>query len=483
MLAATLGHAFPVKDAKEFEGLKLRWTADKLFGDVFGWYSPLFKKETGLEVEPGTFWTTSQGYEVALPQFMAKESKWDLIVTTPQYLGDFVETGGVQPLDDYFKSYGKSFADEYWSEVLPVYKEFYSRWNGKTWAVPMDGDILALHYRPSFFKDEKLREKFLQTRKRELTVPQTWEELDEVAQFFTEELKAKDIYGVQIAGTAPWVWSYWYTRAAAYGVDLFDDKMNPGIHSPVAVKVLQDFVNLLRWSPPGVENLGGERLVKNWNAGRTVMAVWFFDLTELGGLTANFGGDVATVPLPGVRQKDGSIRRHALTPYGRVAFIPKNLPEKRKRAAFYAAFRLSHPSISSRLLGDPRCGVDPFMKGHFEVAKNFIEPNTEAGATEPVYKDLAQAQAHLDAGRATMPYAWPQPMWPGASEYLYSLGSHVHKALLAQETPKEALDATAKEWVKVRDRLGPKDQRAAFQQFKNKLNLLNASRTLPPKGR
>lgn len=474
---------FPLNQPKKFEGITLSWVGDKILGDIFHWYSPILKKEAGMEVASGEFFTTAQGYEWILPQLIAKESRWDLMVSTPQYLGDFIETGGVQPLDDFFIEFGKTFTEKYWEEVLPVYRDFYSQADGKTWAIPLDGDLLALHYRPSYFEDPKLKEKFLKTRRRELTVPETWEELDEVAQFFTQELKSKNVYGIQLAGTAPWVWSYWYTRAAAYGVRLFDEQMNPEINTELAAKSLEDFVNLIQWSPPGVENLGGDRLVKNWQAGNTVMSLWYFDLTELGGINKNFQGDVATVPVPGVRQKDGKISRYALAPYSRVALIPKNISEKRKRAAFYAALRLSEKSISQKLVGDSRCGIDPFLKSHYELAESFTIPNSEAGAKEIVFPSLSQARAHLAAGKATMEFAWPQPTWPGSSQYLYSLGSHIHKALLKQETPKQALHQTTREWKEILARYGKKDQMRAYQKFQTKLNKLQASRTLPAKGR
>lgn len=465
---------FPLKDPSAFQGIELRWTSDNLLGDVLEWLEPRLKKESGLAVAPPFTWATSQGYEVVLPQLVAPESRWDLLVTTPQYLGDFVETGGLEPLDARFAALGKKTSGAFWSDVVPAYRDFYTRWNGKTYAIPLDGDVLALHYRPSFFADEGLKKSFREKHGRELKVPETWEELRETAWFFTEALRARDVYGIQIAGTAPWVWAYWFTHAAAEGVSFFDDAMNPAINSPKAVSTLEAFVETMKWAPPGIENLGGDRLVKNWQAGRSVMALWYYDLTELGGQSVSFQDDVASAPVPGVREKDGGIRRAALMPYGRVAFIPRNIPEKRKRAAFYAAVRLASADVSRWLVADPRCGMDPFRLSHFEAPERYVSTGP-FGATYAIFSKLAQAERHLDSGKRNLLHAYPQPTWPGASRYLYALGTHVHKAVLGQETAKQALDAAAAEWTRIRDQLGRKDQLAGYRQYQAKLRALRAA--------
>lgn len=466
--------AYPMKSPQAFRGVELRWTADNIFGDVLKWLEPQLAAESGLKVNSAHTWATSMGYEVVLPQLLAKESKWDLLITTPQYLGDFVETGGVEPLDERFAAFGKHFADSYWKDVLPAYRDFYTRWNGKTYALPVDGDVLALHYRPSFFADEKLKASFRAKHGRELSVPETWEELNVVAKFFTEELRAKDIYGIQIAGTAPWVWAYWFTRAAAEGVSLFDENMEPVVNSPQAVKSLEAFLTTMKLAPPGIENLGGDRLVKNWQAGRSVMALWYFDLTELGGESVSFQDDVATAPVPGIRQRDGTIKRTALMPYGRVAFIARNIPEKRKQAAFYAALRMSSPELSQWLVADPRCGMDPFRASHYAAADAYVS-KSPLGSPHVIFRDLNQAKQHLDAGKRNMASAQPHPVWPGSSQYLYALGTHVHKAVLGEEKPKDALDRTVAEWQRIREQLGKKDQLAAYRQYRDKLRALNGA--------
>ena len=49
---------------------------------------------------------------------------------------------------------------------------------------------------------------------------------------------------------------------------------------------------------------------------------------------------------------------------------------------------------------------------------------------------------------------YPEIFIPGAAQYEDALDLHVNKALAGQETPKQALDATAKEWDAITEKLG-----------------------------
>ncbi|MDX1295117.1 MAG: ABC transporter substrate-binding protein, partial [Sulfurimonadaceae bacterium] len=56
---------------------------------------------------------------------------------------------------------------------------------------------------------------------------------------------------------------------------------------------------------------------------------------------------------------------------------------------------------------------------------------------------------------------------PGAGEYYQALDEYVHKAVMGEMTPQEALDAAASEWEKITDQLG-RDAQIAY--YKASLN-------------
>jgi ABC-type glycerol-3-phosphate transport system substrate-binding protein len=53
---------------------------------------------------------------------------------------------------------------------------------------------------------------------------------------------------------------------------------------------------------------------------------------------------------------------------------------------------------------------------------------------------------------------------PGAPELINSLDLHLSQALVGKETPKQALDAVAKEWNEIVNKLGRDKLRRAYQE-------------------
>jgi multiple sugar transport system substrate-binding protein len=64
-----------------------------------------------------------------------------------------------------------------------------------------------------------------------------------------------------------------------------------------------------------------------------------------------------------------------------------------------------------------------------------------------------------------MENGFPQPNWPGASQYVEDFAIHVQRAIAGQETPKQALDNVAEKWRTTVDELGRESQTQAYQQF------------------
>ena len=133
---------------------------------------------------------------------------------------------------------------------MPAYGEFYTRWNGKTYGVMLDGDIHVLHYRKSRFADPALQKKYSARFQRDLLVPKTWQEFVDCTQFFTEELSSQGIYGASTVVAPPAVgWSVWMNIAAGNGVNYFDAAMNPAINTPPAVQALEVLKQIAKFGP------------------------------------------------------------------------------------------------------------------------------------------------------------------------------------------------------------------------------------------
>lgn len=467
------GEKIPVPPGDDrFAGVKLNILADEFAVALASWYGDELKKECGVEIGNVQPFPSRKDMETIMPKLIAgKRPPWDLIICCALYAPDFLQTGAFEPLDTYLEKYEGT--DAYLEDIVPAYREFYVKFDGRIYALPMDGDVHVLHYRPSYFNNEEYKKKFREEYGYPLEVPQTWTQYIDVAKFFTENTP-DDIYGTQLGGGRPFSFAWFFNIAAAMGVKYFDEDMNPLINTPKAVKALEMLIEMAKYSPPGVENYTGSQEISNWQQGKVIMHVWWVDMREF---TAQakvpIVGDTADTVMPGILLPNGDIVRRATMPYSRVALVPKGIPEKRKEAAFYVAYRLSHSDYSIYSAADPYCGLDPYLKSHFSerAIAQYTKPNPLRGTTpeypenEGIFSTIREAREHLEADKANLAVGFPQPVWPGAPEYCDTLSMYISKALAGEMSAKEALDAAAEEWTKIVEKKGRESQKKYYADF------------------
>jgi multiple sugar transport system substrate-binding protein len=130
---------------------------------------------------------------------------------------------------------------------------------------------------------------------------------------------------------------------------------------------------------------------------------------------------------------------------------------KNKDAAYWVAKHISYDR-SLEDVSTTLTGLDPYRKMHFNNPKAY-----------KMFPTDAEASAYLKGVEAAMADGYPEIFIPGAAQYEDALDMHVNKALAGQETPKQALDAVAKEWDAITDKLGRAKQielwRKALQAY------------------
>ena len=99
-----------------------------------------------------------------------------------------------------------------------------------------DGDVHVFHYRPSLFNDEDLQNRFEQRFNTPLIVPETWEQYNRTAQFFTEELQDQGSSGRSSKGHAPSALRSGSTSRRRLASRYFSEDMEPMINTPEAVQ-------------------------------------------------------------------------------------------------------------------------------------------------------------------------------------------------------------------------------------------------------
>ena len=460
---------------KLFNDIDLTYFQDSNWLHAPLWLSPHLKKEAGVGIKSRENYDGGDAVAKILPQLLSKRPRFDWVQYPSLFFGAFAETGQLEPLDDYLAKYAGT--SDYLDWVMPAYREFYTKWDGKTYGMMLDGDIHILHYRNQYFNDPMLQKKYSKRFQRELAVPKTWNEFIDATQFFTEELKSRNVYGTSMVVNPPnFGWGFWMDIAASAGVNYFDENMNPTINQGKAAEALDMYKEIIKFGPPGAEAMDIGTTIQRWQSGSDVMSVWWIDLSEF---TVQQQGvelaeDQRGAIVPGWQNDDGSITNRAISLWCRTASVPKNIPEDVKEAAFYFIYRMSHPDYSNDIVADEYCGSDPFGKTHYgdEAAKLYLQANPQRGTDNElwstnagIFKNFDTAKNHLDAGLANVEVGYPQFFWEGAPEYADALGRNISKAISGALTSQQALDEAAEEWVKISQNLGLDSQKRQYRNF------------------
>lgn len=457
--------------------LQLTPSGDEFVNPIYDWYKDEIEKESGIRLGNVDSYPSYEEPQALLPELIGgKTPPFNLVAYSSLYFGDMVATGALEPLDKYLENFNGY--EEYSEDVSPVFREFFTKYNGQTYGLMVDGDVHLLHYRPSYFEDEEYRNKFESRFGRALEVPNTWNEYLEVARFFTEELSGDGIYGTQVFGDKSFSWSFFFNIAASHGVTYFTEDMEPLINSPEAVEALEVYREMKELSPPGAENFGGDETIGNWQQGKVVMTPWWQDLREFSArANTEIGNDVNAQVLPAWEDEG----RAAMFAFCRTFSIPKEQSEEQKAAAAYVIYRLSHPDFSIHSVSDPATGLDPYMGAHFtdEAAKAYLEPNPLRGTSSkypenvPTFDRIETAREHLTAISDSVEVGFPQPNWPGTVDYVNALGTQVQACLAGTKSPKQALDDAAKQWSDLVERRGREQQTQFYRNFNETAKKLN----------
>ncbi len=475
VLAQTEDVVIVPPDGGRFKDLELTYFQDSGWLHAPLWLSPIFMKDAGVGIKRRQQYEGGDAMNQVLPELLSQQPHFDWVQYPCPFFGAFAETGQLEPLDEYFARYPSS--KEYLDWVMPAYGEFYTKWNGKTYGVMLDGDIHMLHYRKSHFADAELQKKYSARFQRDLLVPKTWQEFLDCTQFFTEELSSQGIYGASMVVNPPGVgWGVWMNIAAGNGVNYFDENMNPTINTPPAVEALDMYKEIVKFGPPGSEAMDISQAVQRWQSASDVMSIWWMDLAKSAAQiqgserAEDQGADI----VPGWKQADETIKHRAISSWCRTASIPKNAPQNIKDAAFYFIYRMSHPQVSDHIVADPYCGSKPFGASHYSdaAAQLYLKPDPQRDVDNElwpvnggIFKNFATAREYLDGGLKNVQVGYPQLYWEGSPEYADSLGRNIAKAVAGALTSQQALDEAAEAWIKIVQKLGIERQKSQYTNF------------------
>jgi len=276
-----------------------------------------YEAATGKHVE-----VTEQGragyFDTLSTRLLAGSPDIDLIFFPSTYVGQFVEAGTIEPLDDYINDPNLTDPEEFDADdLLAVYG-----YKGSTYALPTDLSAHFLYYRSDLIPDP----------------PQTWDEVIPIARNWTQSLNpdSPTVFGASFDAIAPEEGpKIFYTGMWSRGGWIIDEEGNVGVNSPGAVEHGDMWKQMIDEGliSPETSNWGFGEVMEALGNGTVAMGTPFWNAAYGLILSSDMPqkDNIKITLVPGVKQSDGSIYR---TPFQHGWTLILNAASENKEEAW-----------------------------------------------------------------------------------------------------------------------------------------------------
>ena len=409
---------------------------------------PEWEKLTGISVKVNEI-PFEELFSKQTLEHKAASGAYDVLTIGPSWVADMARAGVLEPLDPYIEKYG---VKEEFDDIAPAFKDWMT-YEGKTYALVVDGDVHLLYYRKDIFDDPANKEEFKAKYGYDLGPPQTWKAFGEICQFITDKY-APETYGAGLINTG-YMHFFFSERFRTYGGKFFDpETMKATVNSQAGIDALSDMVAQLKCQPPGVQNWGFGESLSALNSGEIAMTITWPPVARWAqGINADEQA-LSWVPESQVIDKIG----YALPPGGHPELASGILlavsPDSKNKDAAYLYIQWLHSKQESlKNVMRPLGLRDAFRISHYEspefqnlwpTAKDYLATLRQGG--EQGYSDLAVLETY---------------------KYWDAMGRAVVAAIGGKD-PKAALDDLAAEWDGFTEQIGVDRQKQVYLEWAKK---------------
>ncbi|MEO0328556.1 MAG: ABC transporter substrate-binding protein [Pseudomonadota bacterium] len=359
----------------------------------------------------------------------------DLLIGDSQWIGGAAENGQYVKLNDFFDKEGITMDD-----FLPATVTGYAEWPKNSpnyYALPAYADVVGWTYRKDWFERPEIQKEFKEKYGRDLGVPASLEELQQIGEFFQgRQIDGKTVYGAAI-----------YTERGSEGITMgvtnalynygfkYQDPANPYelegfVNSDAAVAGLEYYKKLYETAaPPGASDAYMSANIDAYKSGQVAMQMNFAFIWP--GVEAD----------PNVGSGKSGYFANPAGPAGQFA-------------------QLGGQGISVVANSDSKDAALEYIKwfAQPEVQQKWWDvggaPALKAVLEAPGFNDSQPfAKTFLDS-MAIVKDFWAEPAY---ASLLLPMQERVHNYVIAgQGTAKEALDGLVKDWDEVFEDEGKK---------------------------
>ena len=394
----------------------------------FQWFNGAMNSKFGVQTKTVGLPFVGQ-YEKIVSEMITRSNVYDVMVFPPQMLGDFAAKGFLAPLGDLLNE-----SDLNMSDILGPYRDPGMKRNGKLYAAPYDGDILQVAYRTDIFGKAGIKQP-----------PATWDDFLAISK---ELYNPPTQYGNAFYGQRGFCYAWFMNIFAANGGRWFDDSMNAGIAGDAGVKALETLMELKRYAPPNILQIGYPELNEVYLNGSTAMVIQWDDLA----LKAE---DPTKSKVVGLNAYAACPVRSYM-PYSRVMAVSaySQNPHNSAKVIQY----MSSSAVQGQYDYDPNCGEDP-------CRLSVLDPSLVKDHTGKPTMPAAQAASYVDAIKAGLQAGYPELSITGAPRYLDILDLKINEALAGSSSPANTLKAAAGEWDSITGSIGKDQQLKAYNDW------------------
>ena len=362
----------------------------------------------------------------------------DLTVARTNEFPDLLDQGLVEDLLPMAKQFGFSIDGKPpKGYIRPRLQGYFGE---KLVAIPADGDVMLMYLRRDLLESPVEKAAFRKAFGRELAVPRTWQEYEQVVGFFHRPQQG--LHGVAEQRERAGGWMFWmprYFSQAEQMPRLFDDKLKPQIDSPAGIAATESYIRVMRHSPADILADGKDYsytmpLFMQGKAFASIFTVAGAKL--LNSANSSVRGKFIAAPIPGTLQGKTLVRR-TVPIYGNNLVVSTRGAQR--KLAFLFTMWLTDPDISVRTVGVKGGFTDPFRWNHLNDAR---------------IRELYTADALAVFAREWDIAVPPGIGLPGDGDYLDALDQNLWLAAGGKQTAAEAMRRTAQEWEKITQRHG-----------------------------
>jgi multiple sugar transport system substrate-binding protein len=384
----------------------------------------------------------------------------DLLLIPPGWLPRFAESGLLLPIDGL-----EGIQDARLGDIFLPILDFYCRYDGRLYGLPLDGDIRLFYYRKDLLEDPAEKSMFEREYGYALSVPRNVVQAVDFSRFFTRmrgsvlagEVLTHDFYGIGMALGPGWCHYEWLDRFLSYGGIYFDGDLQPLIADGRGVKALEDLKRLLQYAPPDTISWGYREVKEEFAGGHIASLVLWSDLFKLIHEAENtlLSGRIGIAHVPG-RTVNGGFDFRALMSGGGIMTVASSTGKP--DASLWVAVAMS--TGAERFVFDPRTRCDPFRYSHTAGIPALAETLSDIISSEVSEKEATE---YLNAVRESMEHGVPALTIPSSDDYLDILDLYVHRVLTGEMEPELALKRAAESWDAISMEYGFKLQEKSWR--------------------